>query len=503
MHDLLERYTRRVWSEASTRSDVAAKLATIVLRKRALSSAASLALSASRRLHLLSGLQDPPQRQLFLPLGDEDPLADLVEDEGLAAPGLADVRQERRWLGSIVEAARLAARAESKSARLVRLLARLSEPVIVFTEYRDTLDRLERLVLATGRPVKTMHGGMERGEREGVQRVFNRGGSILLATDAASEGLNLHHACRIVIHYELPWRPARIEQRVGRIDRLGQSKRVHEIALVATGTAERLVLAPLLARAARARLTGGPSAGLLESLSEAAVLELVMGGELRTPPVVSPLTLTRSLDLRAEGRAEVCRLEQTRAYLARSPPRGATDPSPTVVCRLRMRRRQLPDGLVAVFAVSLTDPDGRGVHSELIALHVDDEIGGDREDRALRSLSAAARRWSLDPGHDVHKQIARVIESAERQIDTITRAADYELVQRDEVLRQAQPSAAAQMVQAGLFDHRALAARARSAAVRGALLEAVETRVQARERGRSLRRDVELLALVVIGRPPR
>ena len=142
----------------------------------------------------------------------------------------------------MTEAARHAARSESKAGRLLRWLSRVLEPVIVFTEYRDTLHRLERLIRATGRQVTTLHGGLGRAERNRAQAAFNAGGVSLLATDAAAEGLNLHHHCRIVIHYELPWRPARLEQRAGRVDRLGQSKRVHEIALVAADTAERLVI---------------------------------------------------------------------------------------------------------------------------------------------------------------------------------------------------------------------------------------------------------------------
>ena len=77
---------------------------------------------------------------------------------------------------------------------------------------------------------------------------FASEGGLLLATDAASEGLNLQSRCRLVVHFELPWNPMRLEQRVGRVDRLGQAQRVHEVLLVARHTAERLVLAPLVRR---------------------------------------------------------------------------------------------------------------------------------------------------------------------------------------------------------------------------------------------------------------
>jgi hypothetical protein len=385
--------------------------------------------------------------------------------------------------------------------RLVRMLRRVSEPVIVFTEYRDTLDRLERLVRAAGRRVEVMHGGMERAERERVQRAFNRGGSVLLATDAASEGLNLHHACRVVVHYELPWRPARIEQRVGRIDRLGQAKRVHEIALVATGTAERLVLAPLLARAARARASGGSSAGFLDALSEAAVLDLVMGGDLRAPPIsVNPATFTRTLDLHDEACAEAARLEEARTCLARSPPREqSASRSAAVLCHLRTRQAGLAPGVVAVFTIALADADGRGVHSELVALRLDLARVNGRGVTAFDPVSDCVRRWSVDPGHPLHQQIARRAQEAEARIRTYVASADNEAAQRDEALRRTQPSAAAQMVQAGLFDRRALAASARATAARGALLDAVDARQRARGRSALLCREISLVAVLVVG----
>ena len=119
-----------------------ARLAAIILKKRALSSAASLAVSARRRLALLASPPAAVERQLALPLGDEDPLEDEEPDAALAAPGLSDTGRERRWLTAIVDAARTASRRESKTRFLLRLLSRMRQPAIVFTEYRDTLERL-------------------------------------------------------------------------------------------------------------------------------------------------------------------------------------------------------------------------------------------------------------------------------------------------------------------------------------------------------------------------
>ena len=90
---------------------------------------------------------------------DEDPLEDDAPAAVLAVPGLGDAKRERRWLSAIAEAARLAATNERKASFLLRLLARsgrrLGEASIVFTEYRDTLARLEQRLTAAGHPISS------------------------------------------------------------------------------------------------------------------------------------------------------------------------------------------------------------------------------------------------------------------------------------------------------------------------------------------------------------
>ncbi|MEP7217648.1 MAG: DISARM system SNF2-like helicase DrmD [Bacteroidota bacterium] len=106
-----------------------------------------------------------------------------------------------------------------------------TERVILFTEYRATQKWLKEILaqqgFTGGDRLMTMHGGMDLEEREQVKAAFQAGGDetpvrILLATDAAAEGLNLQNHCHRLIHYEIPWNPNRLEQRNGRIDRHGQ-----------------------------------------------------------------------------------------------------------------------------------------------------------------------------------------------------------------------------------------------------------------------------------------
>ncbi|MEF8724031.1 MAG: helicase-related protein [Candidatus Accumulibacter delftensis] len=107
------------------------------------------------------------------------------------------------------------------------------ERLIVFTEYKTTLDyvvqRLGREFGAADGAIIQLYGGMSDEDRERIKLAFNDPDSpvqILVATDAASEGLNLQHTARLLMHFEIPWNPSRLEQRNGRIDRHGQSRDV-------------------------------------------------------------------------------------------------------------------------------------------------------------------------------------------------------------------------------------------------------------------------------------
>lgn len=121
---------------------------------------------------------------------------------------------------------------------------------IIFTEHRDTLDYLTaRIRSLIGKPnaVQAIHGGVRRGERRQITEEFtqNRDCQILIATDAAGEGLNLQ-AAHLMVNYDLPWNPNRIEQRFGRIHRIGQEEICRLWNVVATNTREGDVFTRLL-----------------------------------------------------------------------------------------------------------------------------------------------------------------------------------------------------------------------------------------------------------------
>lgn len=124
--------------------------------------------------------------------------------------------------------------------------------LIVFTEHRDTLNYLMqriRQVLGRNEAVVTIHGGVNRDDRRKVQEEFRNNPDVLvlLATDAAGEGVNLQNA-NLMVNYDLPWNPNRMEQRFGRIHRIGQQEVCHLWNLVAAQTREGQVFQTLLAK---------------------------------------------------------------------------------------------------------------------------------------------------------------------------------------------------------------------------------------------------------------
>jgi superfamily II DNA/RNA helicase len=237
-------------------------------------------MSVERRLRAIAADDEAGgAEQLTLPLGDQWGELNDVDRPPVwpTALGLADRDRERRLLQALLAAAQDASARETKLDYLTRLLRRTREPVVVFTEYRDTLLHVQS---ALPRPITILHGGLGREERADALRVFgSTPGIVLLATDAAAEGLNLHHRCRMVVNLELPWNPSRLEQRIGRVDRIGQQRIVHAFHLVAADLGETDVLDRLRARIVIAAADVHASDPLGDATHERAIARLVFTGD--------------------------------------------------------------------------------------------------------------------------------------------------------------------------------------------------------------------------------
>jgi len=293
LYDATTKYIQYYYNRARILNRSAARLAMSVFQRRLASSTYAVLRSFERRLERLTQLIEDIQagriseqhlQALQQRLDVHDILSEKTADEedivngqeesevaeeyalgGVAALTLAELESERMEVRALVELARRVHDKgdESKFQRLREILrdpAYQREKFLIFTEHRDTLEFLTRRLEGLGFAGKIahLHGGMGYQQREDQVAFFRKpldegGAQYLVATDAAGEGINLQF-CWIMINYDVPWNPARLEQRMGRIHRYGQAHDpVIILNLVAGKTREGRVLKTLLEKLERIR----------------------------------------------------------------------------------------------------------------------------------------------------------------------------------------------------------------------------------------------------------
>ena len=186
-------------------------------------------------------------------------LRTISQGEGIDPAG----REELVALAERAESLRSGAKAD----RLLALVGEFPDKMVVFTQFRATQEMLRGRLLEAGHDVATFHGGLSRMEKEAVIERFRGPSRALLCTEAGSEGRNLQFA-HAVCNFDLPWNPMRIEQRIGRLSRIGQTRDVHVFNLVAAGTAEAVVLHLLDAKLAMFELVIGEIDTILGDLDD-------------------------------------------------------------------------------------------------------------------------------------------------------------------------------------------------------------------------------------------
>jgi SNF2 family DNA or RNA helicase len=171
-----------------------------------------------------------------------------------------------------------------------------------FTEYTTTLDYVLRRLRERydQERILTMYGGMDEDERDRIKQAFNDPAEpvrVLLATDAASEGLNLQRTARYLLHYDCPWNPSKLEQRNGRLDRHGQARDVQVFHFMTDADQDLRFLAHVIAKADEIR----EDLGSVNELFDEAAHRRLVDGE-------SASSVQADLDKRivlAQGRASI------------------------------------------------------------------------------------------------------------------------------------------------------------------------------------------------------
>ncbi len=250
-HQTLRRYAElRAKSAATAGEQFATDFVLKLLKKRLFSSPAAFAVTIEKHARSVAAAERGStatawQRQVEEAdddfANDEDYENTALEAVETASRHVAPLAVEEKTLLAELRqfAAHAASLADSKARRLIQWLKENLKPggqwsnhrVILFTEYRATQKWLHDLLAAEGLGgegrLLTIYGGMATEDRERIKAAFQADPTespvrILLATDAASEGINLQNHCWQLIHYEIPWNPNRMEQRNGRVDRHGQ-----------------------------------------------------------------------------------------------------------------------------------------------------------------------------------------------------------------------------------------------------------------------------------------
>jgi superfamily II DNA or RNA helicase len=279
LYDEVTSYVRSKRKEAKAKKNRNVELTLMVMQRRLASSLYAITRTLENRLRalneVLSILRDPSRseaekKRLFRGTPDPSDPRDITEYEDLTEEEreridqrifrqvLTDdpdkVQEERDEVERLFRLAdSLKHHTEAKFAELLAVLDSSDviraedEKLLIFTEHRDTLNSLAKRLEEKGYTVATIHGGMDVDTRKQAQRQFRTRAKIMVATDAAGQGINLQF-CRYLINWDIPWNPNRLEQRMGRIHRYGQAGEVRVYNLVAQNTREGAVLQKVLSK---------------------------------------------------------------------------------------------------------------------------------------------------------------------------------------------------------------------------------------------------------------
>ena len=256
LYDAVTDYVRHGYNQALASKQRHIGFLMILMQRLVTSSTAAIRTTLEKRLAVLIEASSTPQPQTSL--FDSTEIEEWSELDGqaqvdLAVQGSRDtleaVAREKSEVEMLLDLAREteAAGTDAKAEALLELIYKLqqeeNEPslkVLIFTEFVPTQAMLSGFLESRGFSVALLNGSMDLDARAKAQQVFARDVRVLVSTDAGGEGLNLQF-CHVIVNFDMPWNPMRIEQRIGRVDRIGQHHVVRAINFVLDATVEHRV----------------------------------------------------------------------------------------------------------------------------------------------------------------------------------------------------------------------------------------------------------------------
>jgi superfamily II DNA or RNA helicase len=285
-------YVKHVYNRSEKLNEPAVGFAMALMQKRLVSSVGAIHATLRRRLNDLldaeTATETLSEEALAYLDGEDLDEADKqqAEDEIAGLTVASSDEQLREEIDTLRDLVALAEDlpVDSKAQKVRRFITQLleqqpGEKLLLFTEYRDTLDYLLEFVRDEpwADEILVIHGDVDKDERARIEEEFNHGQSrLLFATDAASEGIDLQHSCHIMANYELPWNPNRLEQRIGRIHRYGQDTEVKVWNFLFDDTRESEIFELLQSKVEEIRSQLGNTADVLGMLDDINVDSLIM-----------------------------------------------------------------------------------------------------------------------------------------------------------------------------------------------------------------------------------
>lgn len=266
LYEAVTEYVRGIYNSAKSLNNRAVGFAMVILQKRMVSSIAAIRESLKNRLTNLikteiSSLSRDEEARLRDYIEDPDSMDDWEKEnferrlEILSLPSTPEaLKIEMETLKHLIKMSE-EIKVDSKARKFIEfvkgVLENPKEKILIFTEYRDTLSYLLDLLKKEGFNPVTIHGEMPMGKRRETEDLFkSEAVNLMVATDAAGEGINLQF-CHIMVNYDLPWNPNRIDQRIGRLHRYGQKRDVKVHNLFICNTREGEILARLMQKVAK------------------------------------------------------------------------------------------------------------------------------------------------------------------------------------------------------------------------------------------------------------
>ena len=248
LYDAVTNYVREGYNQALATKQNAIGFLMILMQRLVISSPAAIRATLQRRLEVLEKPSLAEQASLLIDDEWEDLDGQQQTDELLKTKikALKNEKQEVQWLLNLAEKC-VQQGIDAKSDALLEWITTLQREeddpnlkVLIFTEFVPTQMMMAEFLRNRGMSVVTLNSSLSMEERKQVQKSFAEDTRVLISTDAGGEGLNLQF-CHVIINYDIPWNPMRLEQRIGRVDRIGQKKVVRALNLVFEDTVEHRV----------------------------------------------------------------------------------------------------------------------------------------------------------------------------------------------------------------------------------------------------------------------